>query len=198
MAANRLRKLARSCNNDPEKLVSLISNFTFKQSIIGKNWVMDIQLYQVKTEITSLCEIVQKANPHVIVEIGTSSGGTLFLFSNITQAKKIVSIDLPNGPFGGCYPSWKIPLFKSFSKWNTIKLLRADSHSEETALKLRRILNGSKIDFLFIDGDHTYDGVKKDFEIYSPLVKEGGIIAFHDIAQHDPVSGCHVDDFGVK
>ena len=128
-------------------------------------------------------------------QIGTASGGTLFLFSNITQAKKIVSIDLPSGLFGGGYPRWKIPLFKSFSKRNTISLLRADSHSEETALKLKKILNGSKIDFLFIDGDHTYEGVKKDFEIYSPLVKEGGIIAFHDIAQHDPVSVCHVDRF---
>jgi len=35
--------------------------------------------------------------------------------------------------------------------------------------------------FLFIDGDHTYKGVKKDFEMYSPLVREDGIIAFHDV-----------------
>ncbi len=37
------------------------------------------------------------------------------------------------------------------------------------------------VDVLFIDGDHTYEGVKKDFELYSSLVKVGGIIAFHDI-----------------
>ena len=35
--------------------------------------------------------------------------------------------------------------------------------------------------FLFIDGDHTYEGVKKDFEMYAPLCRKGGIIAFHDI-----------------
>jgi len=35
---------------------------------------------------------------------------------------------------------------------------------------------------LFIDGDHSYDGVKSDFEMYSPLVREAGIVAFHDIA----------------
>ena len=35
---------------------------------------------------------------------------------------------------------------------------------------------------MFIDGDHTYEGVKKDFEMYGPLVRESGIIAFHDIA----------------
>jgi predicted O-methyltransferase YrrM len=39
----------------------------------------------------------------------------------------------------------------------------------------------SKIDLLFIDGDHSYNGVKKDFTDYSPLVRKGGWIAFHDI-----------------
>jgi len=39
------------------------------------------------------------------------------------------------------------------------------------------------LSFLFIDGNHTYKGVKKDFEMYSNLVGEGGLIAFHDIVQ---------------
>ena len=36
------------------------------------------------------------------------------------------------------------------------------------------------IDFLFIDGEHTYDAVKKDYESWYPHVKDGGAIAFHD------------------
>jgi predicted O-methyltransferase YrrM len=42
-------------------------------------------------------------------------------------------------------------------------------------------LAGRPIDFLFIDGDHTYAGVKRDFEMYGALVAPGGLIAFHDI-----------------
>jgi predicted O-methyltransferase YrrM len=42
-------------------------------------------------------------------------------------------------------------------------------------------LGDKKIDFCFIDGDHTYEGVRKDFEMYSRLVRNGGIVAFHDI-----------------
>jgi len=34
---------------------------------------------------------------------------------------------------------------------------------------------------LFIDGDHSYDGVRADFENYAPLVRPGGLIAFHDV-----------------
>lgn len=37
-----------------------------------------------------------------------------------------------------------------------------------------------KIDFLFIDGDHSYDGVKLDFELYSKLLNERGVILIHD------------------
>ena len=37
-----------------------------------------------------------------------------------------------------------------------------------------------KIDYLHIDADHTYEGVKKDFELYSTLMNENGIISIHD------------------
>lgn len=37
-----------------------------------------------------------------------------------------------------------------------------------------------KIDVLFIDGDHSYEGVKKDFELYSKILNEKGIIILHD------------------
>jgi hypothetical protein len=37
-----------------------------------------------------------------------------------------------------------------------------------------------KIDFLFIDGDHSYEGVKKDFDLYSKIVSENGVIMIHD------------------
>ncbi len=37
------------------------------------------------------------------------------------------------------------------------------------------------IDALFIDGDHAYKAVLQDWLLYSPLVRPGGIIAFHDV-----------------
>jgi cephalosporin hydroxylase len=41
-------------------------------------------------------------------------------------------------------------------------------------------LCSNKIDFLFIDGDHSYQAVLSDWLLYFPLVKQGGIVAFHD------------------
>jgi predicted O-methyltransferase YrrM len=52
-------------------------------------------------------------------------------------------------------------------------------------------------DLIFIDGDHTYDGVKKDFENYSPMLKDGGVIFFHDIvdSEYHRSVNCYVSKF---
>jgi len=141
-----------------------------------------IRLAQVQDEILELLRILDEIKPKVIIEIGTAGGGTLFLFSRVaSEDATIISIDMP-GKFGVGYPKWKIPLFKTFRLLSQkLHLIRADSHSQETLEKVKNILNSREVDFLFIDGDHTYEGVRKDFEMYGTLVKEGGKIAFHDI-----------------
>jgi hypothetical protein len=42
------------------------------------------------------------------------------------------------------------------------------------------IRQGITIDYLHIDGDHSYEGVKKDFELYSTIMNPNGIISIHD------------------
>ena len=39
---------------------------------------------------------------------------------------------------------------------------------------------GNPIDLLFIDGDHSYEGVKRDWELFIPHVKPFGVVVFHD------------------
>ena len=56
-----------------------------------------------------------------------------------------------------------------------------DSASTKAISKCKSILRGKKLDVLFIDGGHSYRVVKSDYENYSPLVRSGGIIVFHDI-----------------
>jgi glycosyltransferase involved in cell wall biosynthesis len=46
----------------------------------------------------------------------------------------------------------------------------------------------SPIRLLFIDGEHSYDASKKDFELWSPFVVSGGYIAFHDIDNYEGVT----------
>jgi predicted O-methyltransferase YrrM len=131
---------------------------------------------QIKEEIRGLLLILDKVKPKLILEIGTMRGGTLFLFSNIAHEEAtLISVDLQQ------YPLQSRLIRSIFKKKQKIYLIQGDSHNIETLKKIKAILKDNKVDFLFIDGDHSYEGVKKDFEMYSPLVRKDGIIAFHDI-----------------
>jgi predicted O-methyltransferase YrrM len=140
---------------------------------------------QDESEIKTLGERVAMITPKVIVEIGTRGGGTLFLWSQSSQnLELLVSIDLPGGIHGGGYPAQRAKLYRLFTANHPqckLELLRRDSQTEATRAKLVELLQGRLIDFLFIDGDHRYAGVKKDYELYADLVRPGGMFAFHDI-----------------
>ncbi|MDD2753533.1 MAG: class I SAM-dependent methyltransferase [Candidatus Portnoybacteria bacterium] len=150
---------------------------------------------QVRSEIISLLRRVKELKPRVIMEIGTAQGGTLFSLARVAPDDSLmIGLDLPRRRRD--YPWWKLRLFKSFARnKQQIYLIRKDSHREETLAEVKKILNGRPIDFLFIDGDHSYDGIKRDFELYSPLVRRGGIIALHDVARHPLQVNCRVDMF---
>ena len=159
------------------------------EELFGETSVLSI-LYapmQVRWEIERLLNVLGELRPRYVLEIGTARGGTLFLWTRVASNDAlIISVDLPGGPFGGGYPLLKGLAYKFFARNNQkIVLIRGNSHSEDTLIKVKRLLSGRKLDFLFIDGDHTYEGVKKDFEMYSSLVKKNGIVAFHDIVPHD-------------
>ena len=140
---------------------------------------------QQSSELLELAKLVQAQRPKTMLEIGSRSGGSLFVFCQMADPQAtVVSIDLPAGGFGGGYAAWLIPVMHRLKQdRQKLQLLRSDSHSPETLRRLRDTLAGEKIQFLFIDGDHSYDGVKQDFEMYSPLVGPGGIIGFHDIVE---------------
>ena len=160
----------------------------FKYGFARKGFHIQIKPIQFKSEILGFLKLLQNQRPRIVCEIGTASGGTLFLFSKLAAPDaKLISIDLPWGKFGLGYLPAQIPLFRSFARdQQQIVLLREDSHATETFDKVVVHLKGEMIDCLLLDGDHSYEGAKKDFQVYSKLVKKGGVIAFHDIVPGPP------------
>jgi predicted O-methyltransferase YrrM len=153
--------------------------------------------FQKVTELESLLALIRDRRPRTVVEIGTHRGGTLFALCQVADpAALVVSIDLPKGLFGGGYSRQDAKRFQEFARPDQqLMTLRRNSHSRRTVRRLKKLLQGRPIDFLMIDGDHRYDGVKRDWEIYEPMVASGGLIAFHDILEHPDQPLSQVDRF---
>ena len=148
---------------------------------------------QIRSELLSLATEIAGLRARNSMEIGTCSGGTLFLLCRLADsAARIVSLDQYLGHLGGAR---KVIYYSFLRKRQRLHIITGDSHSERTLASVSRHLGPEKLDFLFIDGDHSYNGVKLDFEMYSRLVQPGGVIAFHDIVAHPPEAQCHVKEF---
>ena len=150
---------------------------------------------QIRAEIARAMAVVEKVKPRFLLEIGTARGGTFFLFSRAAaQDALLVSLDLPAGRWGGGYSNWKTRIFRRMLlPGQKADFVRANSHDPTSLARVREILGGNLLDVLYIDGDHSYEGVKTDYEMYSSLVRPGGLIVFHDVALHDVKHDCHVD-----
>ena len=149
------------------------------------------------SELSPLISLLKRRRLRNIVEIGTARGGTLYVWCRVAEPDAlIVSIDLPGGPFGGGYTMKDMKTFRRYKrKHQKLCFLRLDSHKHSTVRELKQKLQGQEIDLLFIDGDHTYSGVKRDFQLYAPLVKRNGLIVLHDILYHPKIPPCKVNKF---
>jgi len=140
---------------------------------------------QQDAEILWLLEQLAEAPPRVVLEIGTDRGGTLFLWTRVAAPDALLlSLDVQKmvGRLGRFSPFALIR--HSFERdEQRIELIdEVDSHEPRTVEQVRTILGGRSVDFLFVDGDHRYESVRRDFDLYEPMVRPGGMVAFHDIS----------------
>jgi predicted O-methyltransferase YrrM len=133
---------------------------------------------QVVVEIKGLLDAVASAHPKVVGEIGVRKGGNSFLFTQVFDRLELLfdlDLMLQNTEQLSFYakPAQKI------------EFLAGSSYAPQTVSYVKRLLRGKQFDFLFIDGDHSYNGVAQDFLSYYETVRPGGLIALHDIVPDD-------------
>lgn len=146
---------------------------------------------QKPSEFSAFLRYVEARPLQTVVEIGTAQGGTLWALCQLAADDAlIISIDLPGGDKDeksakdkyGFRDTDKMASYKK--EGQRLEFLQMDSHETATRATLERLLLGRGIDLLFVDGDHSYEGVRRDYELYHPLVAPEGLIAFHDILPH--------------
>lgn len=156
-------------------------------------------------ELVPLIRLLREREPsRTVVEIGSAKGGTFWLWCQLAaEDATLVSIDLPGGDLGGVdmelvrqtgadrYGKRNLERMAGYARpGQTVRFIQADSQTEQTRNRLLASLDGRPVDLLVVDGDHRYEGVKRDWELYSPLVD--GLVVFHDILPHSR-GGSEVD-----
>lgn len=141
---------------------------------------------QKRSEFAPFLALLLRTRPRRVIEIGRGAGGSLWaLCRAATDDATIVSVDLPGGPYGGHDADAEtLSRYRSYaSPGQDLHLIQGDSRAAETASAVRAVVD--RADLLFIDGDHTFEGAKRDYETYLPAVRGGGLVVFHDILPHD-------------
>lgn len=142
---------------------------------------MQRRAYQKGFEFERLIELILNQQPRAFLEIGTAEGGAYYSFCHAAHPEATcVSIDW--APELG-EPYVDSVVLESFAlPTQRPVIIRGDSRLEETRDAARAAAPGG-YDFLFIDADHTLPAVTRDYELYAPLVKPGGLIGFHDVME---------------
>jgi hypothetical protein len=115
-----------------------------------------------------------------MIEIGSYAGESTVLFAK--EFKKVISID----PFINDYDVNDVTC--SYMELdNVYNVFKNNTENYENITHIRKTsddavldLNNIKVDFVYIDGMHTYDQVNKDIKNYLPLVMDDGFIGGHD------------------
>lgn len=114
-------------------------------------------------------------------EIGTRAGTSTvaFLLGVAESGGAVYSMDLDRHEEAH-------QMISDFGLDRSFRFLHGDSKELEFPVDL---------DILYIDGDHSYAGVKADYERHVPRVKDGGIVLFHDTLSWPDV-GYYVNSLG--
>jgi hypothetical protein len=130
--------------------------------------------------------------PKVFVELGTHFGASYFAFCQAIEQSglktKAFAVDHWQGDeHAGLYDK---EVFEYVSKINNQAFSHFSNLLKMSFDEANKLFDDGSIDLLHIDGLHTYEAVKHDYELWLPKMSEKGVVIFHDTAVKE-------GDFGV-
>jgi len=145
-------------------------------------------------------KMVNRFNNAIFVEIGTWKGQSLMYMAErikyLNKNIKLYGIDTFKGNVEHAeHPDviedkvYEIYLQNIEPLKEYINTIKGNSHDVYDKF------DDESIDFLFLDGDHSYEAVKKDLKLWYPKIKKGGIISGHDYMWVDARVKRAVDEF---
>lgn len=134
------------------------------------------------------------------IEIGTCRAeSTYYFLDKCPNIEKLFTID----PYKA-YDDWNgeitqetVDRFQEIAKKNLKKFGDRVRMIRETSIEAANNFTDTFVDFIFVDGDHSYEATLADCEAYYPFLKKGGIFCGHDYQTLENVKRA-VDDFRTK
>jgi len=138
---------------------------------------------QHRDELEAFVDVLRLENVQRYLEVGTCNGGTFYrVLRGVPTARCGVAVDLPGAAWGK--RNSQRSLLNVIARLKRARIdasvIWGDSKSAEVQ---KAAAARAPFDAVFIDGDHTYDGVRSDWLAFGPLAR---IVAFHDIAAVGP------------
>ena len=143
--------------------------------------------------IRILYALCKKFNLENYLEIGVHNGSSASYVLQCSNIKKFIGID----PFEKLITTdASMTHYQSMDYITISKSLKNIENNNKAGASIQLIQDyscnvntddvGNNIDLLFIDGDHNYDAVLKDFHMFKNCVRTGGFIVFDDLHQNGP------------
>ena len=140
-------------------------------------------------EVNILCSFAIESNGNIL-EIGCNEGDTTRELANACPDKLILASDIFAQKTTLKYQQYEVPKKNRIciraKNYENVIVIDANSKDYESMLKKYNLK------FVFVDGDHSFEGVKKDTEMLLRILEKGSIIAWHDYYDDAP------DWVGVK
>lgn len=138
-------------------------------------------------------DLVEGLKPNVIVELGSHFGGSYFTFCDSVNdnalSSKCYAVDTWQGEeHAGYYDNSVFEFVERYNeKYENYSTLLRTTFDDSA----KNFEDGS-IDLIHIDGFHSYEAVKNDFDTWLPKMRPDGMMLFHDIREKKQGFGVHV------
>ncbi|MBM3514546.1 MAG: hypothetical protein FJX59_12670 [Alphaproteobacteria bacterium] len=136
-------------------------------------------IIQFPTDVLAIQELIWTIKPDWIVETGVAHGGSLVLSASILELLgrgHVVGIDIEIRPQNRS-------AIESHPMAKRIRLIEGSSIDPATIAKAKGLIGDAKTVMVVLDSNHTADHVRRELELYAPLVSSGSYIVVHDGAQ---------------
>lgn len=148
----------------------------------GIDWLDDMRKAdETRPYYVFLYKLAQTMKAKTIVELGVQTGRSTAHFACGAPNARVIGIDIE---------LWDMD--EILQRCPNIKLIKKPS--QDVDLKTQP----GPIDILFIDSDHSYEQVKKEWELYRPLMRPGGVILVDDIYWSDGLTKAWNEMTGEK